>query len=1131
MNNRSVSPSYRLLVAVGCVLAVLGGARVDAQALAPLLATAPPSAAAARADAAGRREVVRSRRVTVDVTRLAEGTAADADLRARGTLLLNLFDDATFVATLDRTERTAGGYNWVGGLAGLEGSQVVLSVVGDVVTATIFAPGSVYGIRYAGDGIHEAVQIDQSQFPPEQDAAAAAAPPGQARADAVVTAADAGSVVDLLVVYTPAARLAADAGGGSAAINSVIANAVSLANTSYANSGVTQRLRLVRAEEVAYTETSISSDLYALQAGTGALSGVAGLRNTYGADVVSFIGNWPGTCGLGFVMSTVGSWFASSAFTAVVESCAAANLSLAHELGHNMGANHDWYVDSSVLPQTYAHGYANTGLRWRTIMAYNDVCAAAGANCTRLPYWSNPGILYSGAAMGIPGGTRSNCTTGNISDTACDADDHRTLNETAATVAAFRSAVSPVATPVNLRFGATKNGAAGALVALTPAQQVTVTTSSSSVAWTASADQPWVRLTDITGTAAASGTGTGRFVVSIVNPGNVLGASTNVTSTITVTPSASGQVAASVLVTLSVSLVPSGTALPLGQVDTPAQGATGIVGTIGVTGWALDDVGVNKVRIYRNCLSFEDTPTGSPCVTLAGSRMVYIGDAAFLAGARPDVEAAFPGYPQGYRAGWGYLMLTNMLPHVPRGLGYGGQGTITLYAIATDEEGQATLLGRSRLDHVATTFTLDNDAIAKPFGAMDTPGQGETVSGIKPNFGWVLTPDRAGTGIVMPTDGSTMHVYIDGVSVAQVTYNQCRGTVGNPVPSGVYCDDDVANIFGTASPQATGTPRPTNPSIYRNLDIGRGAIGSYDIDTRAMTNGMHTIAWGVVDSNGRTEGIGSRFFTVINAASGDTATPASAEASTRAMADAPARPRADARVLDGLGASSAQVMLRTGFALQALSEPLPAGSDGVRRVQLAALGRLELQLGAVDAGYLEANGTLRDLPPGSHLDTSSGVFTWAPGVGYHGTYRLVFLSPGAKTTVAVTVRPEVRAKAGESEIRMFLDLPAASSTVGSAWSVAGWALDPQAAASSGIGAVHVWAQRRDATAAPQYLGSAALDVPRSDVAEVFGEQFGASGFQLAVRDLPPGRYDVMVYAWNRRTARWEDARAASIRIR
>ena len=75
---------------------------------------------------------------------------------------------------------------------------------------------------------------------------------------------------------------------------------------------------------------------------------------------------------------------------------------------------------------------------------------------------------------------------------------------------------------------------------------------------------------------------------------------------------------------------------------------------------------------------------------------------------------------------------------------------------------------------------MANDTIAKPFGAIDTPGQGQTVSGSLANFGWVLTPDSNtiadSTDILMPTNGSTMSVFIDGVAVGTVAYNQCRGT-------------------------------------------------------------------------------------------------------------------------------------------------------------------------------------------------------------------------------------------------------------------------------------------------------------------------------------------------------------------
>src|SRR5207344_1342043 len=156
-------------------------------------------------------------------------------------------------------------------------------------------------------------------------------------------------------------------------------------------------------------------------------------------------------------------------------------------------------------------------------------------------------------------------------------------------------------------------------------------------------------------------------------------------------------------------------------------------------------------------------------------------------GARPDVEALNPSYPLAYRAGWGYLLLTNMLPHVtaPTNPGGGGQGPMTLFAYATDVEGNRVLLGQRNI-------TLDNDHGVKPFGGIDTPSQGASVSGVVTNFGWALTPGAA----MIPTDGSSMTVIVDGVALGTVDYNHCRAGA-SPTPAPGQCRDDIATLFPT----------------------------------------------------------------------------------------------------------------------------------------------------------------------------------------------------------------------------------------------------------------------------------------------------------------------------------------------
>jgi hypothetical protein len=155
-----------------------------------------------------------------------------------------------------------------------------------------------------------------------------------------------------------------------------------------------------------------------------------------------------------------------------------------------------------------------------------------------------------------------------------------------------------------------------------------------------------------------------------------------------------------------------------------------------------------------------------------------------------------------------------------------------------------------------------------------------------------------------------------------------------------------------------------------------------------------------------------------------------------------------------------------------------------------------------------------------------------PGVGYIGTYHLVFVRGAERTTVAVTIRPAAAPRPGQAEIRMSIDSPRAGTISSGAFSVAGWALDPRASVGSGIAHVHVWAHRRDVPAAdPVFLGAADLGVARPDVARAFGPQFGRAGYTLATSGLWGGCYDITVYVWNRRTSRWEDARTVRVSVR
>ena len=187
-------------------------------------------------------------------------------------------------------------------------------------------------------------------------------------------------------------------------------------------------------------------------------------------------------------------------------------------------------------------------------------------------------------------------------------------------------------------------------------------------------------------------------------------------------------------------------------------------------------------------------------------------------------------------------------------------------------------------------------------------------------------------------------------------------------------------------------------------------------------------------------------------------------------------------------------------------------------------------------GFLVANGTLRDLPTGSHLDPATGVFTWAPGPGYIGTYRLTFVRGAEQIPVDVTIRPAGTIDPTQGEVRMFIDAPGSDQIANGAVTIAGWALDPEAGIGSGIDTMHVWAIAAATSAAvgtssAQFLGAATLGDARPDVAAAFGRPFGAAGYRFTTSALAPGEYDLIVYVHSARTGRWEDARTVHVTVR
>ena len=367
-------------------------------------------------------ETLASRFVSIDfkqldhVTRPLGPQPATIGTPTPRTLALNLFDDVVFTGIIEHVERTVSGHAMWGSLAGVEMGAMTMVVNGSVVAGSVRTPQAVYTIRTASDGAYIIRQIDESSLLPLGEPVRAPQSAPNTRAQTASAQRDDGSEIDVMVVYTPLAKFRA---GGRAGVEALIDLFVAETNQAYANSGATLRIRLVLKEEVNYIEDGDSFlDLDRLaERSDGYMDNVHNLRDLYSADLVHLVvGVSDNVCGVAngvFYIEDDGTFF-DTAFGLTVDECG--GLTFAHELGHNMGLEHDRYQalieweQNSISGSNF--GYVNQRMfapgapesaRWRTIMSYGVQCKeVADFYCPWIPHFSNPGLTYDGDPTGVP---------------------------------------------------------------------------------------------------------------------------------------------------------------------------------------------------------------------------------------------------------------------------------------------------------------------------------------------------------------------------------------------------------------------------------------------------------------------------------------------------------------------------------------------------------------------------------------------------------------------------------------------------------------------------------------------------------------------------------------------------------
>jgi len=317
-----------------------------------------------------------------------------------------------------------GSVTWIGRPENLDGS-IVMSVCGNVLFGCIELKDEVYKIEpVRGTNTHRIFKLDPEKAAPVDDGGLIPpkdAFPGEMKTmPANPAGKDDGSFFDVLVLYTNGF---AEAYPGDELI-AQISYLAGVANTSYTNSEVSLTARVVGFREVDYSDNGeMANALDDLTNGKGVFSKVAALRNQMGADLVVLLRVFKDdndACGQGWQMTSLNSSFEKWAFSVVqvgrisygsgYRYCT--DQTLAHEMGHNMGCDHDAiYATGAVFK--YSYGYCF--YPYKSVMAY---CTSAE---TRVSHFSNPNVSYNGIATG-----------------AEDANNAQSINKVKQTISQFR---------------------------------------------------------------------------------------------------------------------------------------------------------------------------------------------------------------------------------------------------------------------------------------------------------------------------------------------------------------------------------------------------------------------------------------------------------------------------------------------------------------------------------------------------------------------------------------------------------------------------------------------------------------------------------------------------------------------
>ncbi|MEO7272334.1 MAG: hypothetical protein ABIX28_05605 [Vicinamibacterales bacterium] len=235
------------------------------------------------------------------------------------------------------------------------------------------------------------------------------------------------------------------------------------------------------------------------------------------------------------------------------------------------------------------------------------------------------------------------------------------------------------------------------------------------------------------------------------------------------------------------------------------------------------------------------------------------------------------------------------------------------------------------------------------------------------------------------------------------------------------------------------------------------------------------------------------------------------------------------RPLMALDVPTANATVQTSFAINgwALDAGSPSGTgvDAVHVWAFPTSGASPIFLGAASLGVARPDvgayiGDGRFSPSGFGLSA-----TLSPGVYDIRAYAFSTLAGGFNNSAAT----RITVTQPTSLPRMYVDSPAQHQTITQNIGISGWAIDQASASGVGIEAIHAWAYPT-AGGAPIFVGASGVGYMRQDIANYFGAaRFGPSGFYVT-GTLPPGDYNLVVFAFSSLTRTFNQAMTVHVRV-